>query len=592
MKIKRKQLENSIWGFILGDCLGVPYEFKEQGTFKYKKFAEFGTFNQPAGTWSDDTSLMLALIDSYEDGKFDIEKHKQNLRDFYKQGKYTVDGLFDIGNATREAIVSDFNIDTKNQLGNGGLLRCWLIKILYEHYHKDYETIGKFIKLTHSTEMFDFYEKLYTSFINKEDVKTNFNKEKFYSIIKKDKNISKVSGTIHNTLKIIVEAIYNDHNLEDVIKKGGDTDSNAAIFGSLYYINRKVSIKDRKRIRKYDYLNEMINNFLDRYESTKTINLIETIELNIKPFLPLFFRQKHNLKKLEETPLRLKRTRIYDERPSYLEDKFADSDDASAIKRIFNKIIETGEFILEYYVILFIDVVSKNETLEEAGMRFATKIYNEVFEKKFDEIEPDEAGVYSQFIGKPNEAARFLFYKYLQTGKYDMVCKDVMEVDFENRKVKVDFTFAYNYENENPGEWMYSQNIKHLNDFRICKKYPKIKKDDLFNIGHQYDLGKFRISFEDIIRTMEKTCKEKNFRERYENGLRYKDEDTGWSCGFTKRKFGNILEFRYLYNSYIDEYVRDYSDPNGTFSEKAEMRRIQNSIIKPTIGMVAKIEKI
>ena len=90
MKIKRKQLENSIWGFILGDCLGVPYEFKEQGTFKYKKFAEFGTFNQPAGTWSDDTSLTLCLVENIIEGSNpdDLMKKFSDFESFgYKIGR-------------------------------------------------------------------------------------------------------------------------------------------------------------------------------------------------------------------------------------------------------------------------------------------------------------------------------------------------------------------------------------------------------------------------------------------------------------------------------------------------------------------------
>ena len=59
-----KQLENSIWGFILGDCWGVPYEFKSSEQINFKPFDEYGTWRQPAGTWSDDTSLMLCLMDS------------------------------------------------------------------------------------------------------------------------------------------------------------------------------------------------------------------------------------------------------------------------------------------------------------------------------------------------------------------------------------------------------------------------------------------------------------------------------------------------------------------------------------------------
>jgi len=60
------RVRHSIFGFILGDCLGVPYEFQRPGTFKFKPFAGNGSHNQPPGTWSDDTALMLVIKMQYD----------------------------------------------------------------------------------------------------------------------------------------------------------------------------------------------------------------------------------------------------------------------------------------------------------------------------------------------------------------------------------------------------------------------------------------------------------------------------------------------------------------------------------------------
>ncbi len=35
IKTRKNKISNAIWGFIIGDCLGVPYEFKEKGTFQF-----------------------------------------------------------------------------------------------------------------------------------------------------------------------------------------------------------------------------------------------------------------------------------------------------------------------------------------------------------------------------------------------------------------------------------------------------------------------------------------------------------------------------------------------------------------------------
>ena len=266
--ITKKQLKNSIWGFILGDCWGVPYEFKDSSSIHFKEFAEYGTHRQPAGTWSDDTSLMLCLIDSYNNGVFDKNKHKQNLRGFAK-GKFTPDNIvFDIGNSTREAIYQDFNRNNSNALGNGGLLRCWLLGVIYPDNE---ELLKDFVKLTHSINevsltTFKYYYILYNlcaSNLDLQSVKQQFPKQEFDSFINDNKRLSGF-GTIVNAVDTAVNSFYKDYTLKEVIETGGDTDSNAAVYGSLYYLRNEISMQDKTKIRKYEYLEKLINDFFNK----------------------------------------------------------------------------------------------------------------------------------------------------------------------------------------------------------------------------------------------------------------------------------------------------------------------------------------
>ena len=55
---------NSLKGFIIGDSFGVPYEFKKSSECKNPTWVGFMSHNQPKGIWSDDTSMLLATIDS------------------------------------------------------------------------------------------------------------------------------------------------------------------------------------------------------------------------------------------------------------------------------------------------------------------------------------------------------------------------------------------------------------------------------------------------------------------------------------------------------------------------------------------------
>ena len=53
----------AILGLVVGDALGVPVEFKYRKELKENPVTDmraYGTHHQPAGTWSDDSSMMIA----------------------------------------------------------------------------------------------------------------------------------------------------------------------------------------------------------------------------------------------------------------------------------------------------------------------------------------------------------------------------------------------------------------------------------------------------------------------------------------------------------------------------------------------------
>ncbi len=59
----KEQIYSLIYGLAIGDALGVPVEFNERDSYHITKMEGYGTYNQPPGTWSDDTSLTLALVE-------------------------------------------------------------------------------------------------------------------------------------------------------------------------------------------------------------------------------------------------------------------------------------------------------------------------------------------------------------------------------------------------------------------------------------------------------------------------------------------------------------------------------------------------
>lgn len=121
-----KKLYDAIFGLAVGDALGVPFEFKKEGTFDCKGMEGYGTHDQPPGTWSDDTSMTLATLKSIKDnnGKVVVEDIKKNFRLWLYESKFTCNGkVFDIGNSTYKALLTGEPCTEEYENGNGSLMR-------------------------------------------------------------------------------------------------------------------------------------------------------------------------------------------------------------------------------------------------------------------------------------------------------------------------------------------------------------------------------------------------------------------------------------------------------------------------------------
>ena len=76
-----------ILGLVVGDALGVPVEFQKRGAFRVTDMTGYGTYNQPPGTWSDDSSLTLATLESLGRlGRIDPEDIMQNFVLWLEEG--------------------------------------------------------------------------------------------------------------------------------------------------------------------------------------------------------------------------------------------------------------------------------------------------------------------------------------------------------------------------------------------------------------------------------------------------------------------------------------------------------------------------
>ena len=68
-----ERLAGGVWGQLVADAVGVPYEGRPAAAVGEVRWGVSGTHHQPPGTWSDDGALMLALLDSLLESGFDTD---------------------------------------------------------------------------------------------------------------------------------------------------------------------------------------------------------------------------------------------------------------------------------------------------------------------------------------------------------------------------------------------------------------------------------------------------------------------------------------------------------------------------------------
>jgi ADP-ribosylglycohydrolase len=97
----------ALLGLAVGDALGVPVEFigrEARRRDPVVNMRAYGTHHQPAGTWSDDSSLTFCLAETLATG-YDLVDAAQRFVRWQDEAYWTAHGrVFDIGIATAEAL--------------------------------------------------------------------------------------------------------------------------------------------------------------------------------------------------------------------------------------------------------------------------------------------------------------------------------------------------------------------------------------------------------------------------------------------------------------------------------------------------------
>ncbi len=309
-----------VFGHAIGDALGVPVEFasrEEMDNSPVYDMEEGGTYDMPKGTWSDDTSMSLATLDSLSKDVVDYDDIMTNFCDWLNEAKYTPAGVvFDIGNATRKSILLyalnnvpalECGQRSEHDNGNGSLMRIYPIVLYLANkdmpIEEKIEIIHNVSSLTHAHirskiacgiyafvlwELLNcpnsvsirkgltkarrfysnepenqYYENLYRKigcvFLHFEDMDT------FRPF---DRDDIKSSGYVVDTLEAAIWCLRTTSNYKDCVLKavnlGGDTDTIAAIAGSLagaLYGYENIPQEWKDTLIKKDYIESLCEKF-------------------------------------------------------------------------------------------------------------------------------------------------------------------------------------------------------------------------------------------------------------------------------------------------------------------------------------------
>lgn len=159
----QERLEGGLYGSLVGDALGVPVEFSsrdQRDADPVTDMRSFGTWNQPAGTWSDDGALLLCTADTLIEGA-DVERTGAAFVRWMKAGEWAAHGkVFDIGGATQAALsridagcppnlAGGQDVDSN---GNGSLMR--ILPVALRFHSASPETVSSiamhFSAITHA----------------------------------------------------------------------------------------------------------------------------------------------------------------------------------------------------------------------------------------------------------------------------------------------------------------------------------------------------------------------------------------------------------------------------------------------------------
>lgn len=273
------KIKAAFLGAAIGDALGVPVEFSSREALVRNPVQEmigYGTWNQPPGTFSDDSSMLFCTAESLCNG-FNTNDIANQFVKWYEHGFWGAHNeVFDIGGATRQAIVRVLNGVspelsggmTEHENGNGSLMRILplsfflasetsveqrfkIVKLVSGITHGHFRSVmACFIYTEFGRKLLSGSDKWAAYHLMQETVNQYVSQHSFsaqevqlfdrvlqHDIAQFEENSIRSSGYVLDTLESSLWCFLTTSSYSEAVLKavnlGGDTDTTACLTGGL-----------------------------------------------------------------------------------------------------------------------------------------------------------------------------------------------------------------------------------------------------------------------------------------------------------------------------------------------------------------------
>lgn len=271
----RDRAKGSLWGLIVGDCLGSPIQFSGKDSHAWiADMVACPVFGLPPGYWTDDGSMAMCVMDSYvRKGGYDLKDIVETFVRWLKDGHLSsIEGRsFDVGGATYGSVMAFARTGSlvngcESAQGNGSIMRFAPSYLIARNEGNPTKVMYEISDLTHCSKRVREVVDRFAGILDEHLTGKRTEEVSVYKTREEADN----SGWAVSTLESALWAFNLTSNFRDAlvaaVNLGGDSDTIGAVCGQLagaYYGYSAIPKEWLAAIKDWTLVDVLIDRFLD-----------------------------------------------------------------------------------------------------------------------------------------------------------------------------------------------------------------------------------------------------------------------------------------------------------------------------------------